>query len=132
MARHRQTIDPRANHVRNRSGISISGDKLIVDIDEAEIAASLAAASATSIGEQMRQSGKWVQTGTLAAGLTVSRNADGKSASVEAPIGRLQRDPALIEKLVADIAAVRDPLADKRVGAAIEQAANSITKVRRG
>ena len=131
MARHRQTIDPRANHMGKRGGIKITGDKLIVDIDEAAIAADLAAANALSIAEQMRASGKWVNTGTLVTGLTVVRGSDGRSATVTAPPDRLQR-PELVDKLAEDIAAVRDPSTDRRVAAAIEIAGDSITKVQRG
>lgn len=131
MARYQQTLDPRAHHKGKHSSVQVTGDKLIVDIDEQALAIEIAEAHAKSVTEQMRMQpgGKWHKTGHLIAGLAVRPNGDG--AALVAPADRLQRDPELVDKLTEDIAALRDPDGDRRVKAAIDESADRLVKVQR-
>lgn len=129
--RYRATIDPRLSLKGKHNSVTVSGDPLIVDIDEQELAIEVGEAHARSVADQMRSQpdGKWNRTGHLASGLTV-RAAGDDSAELVAPADRLQR-PGLVDRLAEDIAALHSPERDRRLNEAIDKSADGIVKVRR-
>lgn len=130
--RYQAKIDPRQSLKGKHTSVQVTGTSLVVEIDEQALALEVAEAHAKSVVQQMRMQpgGKWHKTGHLIAGLAVrSDGSDG--AALTAPADRLQRDPELVDKLTADVAALRDPESDRRVKAAIEESADGLVKVQR-
>lgn len=121
-------INPKASFKGKHGAVRITSQALEIDIDPVKLAADAAEAGASAVAADIAAlpGDSWHKTGTLARGIAVQRS--GMGSAVVAPPDRLQR-PGLLEKLVEQLAVLRDPASDKRIEKAIDASATTIVKV---
>jgi hypothetical protein len=108
-----------------KSGVTVKSDELTVDLDPNVIIRGPAAAIAGALSETVRAKG-WVDTGTLANG--ISAVPSGKGAhNVVAPPRRLER-PDLLARFLKEMP---DPSGAPSVKVALVESGAKIVKVRK-
>ena len=95
-------------------------DEWILETDESKLAQPIAEVIRQEIAIAIRNlpGKKWDRSGTLVNGLRIERQPDG-SWAVLPPADRLQTDD-LMQRLIADVPMIADPMSSPRVIAAIE------------